>query len=190
MKCRDVMNLDPEWISSSASVLDAARTMRDRSMSYLLIFDPKPGPGPGDLRGIVTERDLAVRVCAENKVPDSMSVMDIATAEVITCSADEDLRSAEATMRGLEKSRLVVVDEDGKVVGLLGLSDILRQDRQGPAVKTALGVLGHDVRGKQTPPDRIKLTPSTTEDEEAAMRQPTAMMGANRVTTMKVFPGQ
>ena len=189
MKCRDVMNLDPEWIASSASVLDAARTMRDRSMSYLLIFDPKPGPGPGDLRGIVTERDLAVRVCAENKVPETTPVMEIATAEVITCSADEDLRSAEATMRGLEKSRLVVVDEKGKVVGLLGLSDILREDRQGPAVKTALGVLGNDMRGQQTPPDRIKLTPTTLEDEDAALRQPSAMMGANRVNTMKVFPG-
>ncbi|HEX2660788.1 MAG TPA: CBS domain-containing protein [Polyangia bacterium] len=183
------MNLDPEWISSSASVLDAARTMRDRSMNYLLIFEPKPGPGPGDLRGIVTERDLAVRVCAENKVPATTPVMDIATAEVITCSADEDLRSAEATMRGLEKSRLVVVDENGKVVGLLALADILREDRQGPAVKTALGVLGNDTRGHQTPPDRIKLTPSTSEDEDAALRQPSAMMGAARINDMKVFPG-
>ena len=91
-------------------------------------------------------------------------------------------------MRGFEKSRLVVVDEDGKVVGLLGLSDILRGDRQGPAVKTALGVLGNDMRGQQTPPDRIKLTPSTSADEEAVAHQPSAMMGASRINTMKVFP--
>jgi CBS domain-containing protein len=129
MKCRNIMNLDPEWIATGSSVLEAARVMRDRSVSYLLIFDSVPGP----LRGIVTENDLTVRLCAENKLPDATPIMEIATTEVITCGADEDLRIAEEKMRDLQMSRLVVVDQDGEVVGMVSLNDILR--RFGPAAR-------------------------------------------------------
>jgi CBS domain-containing protein len=185
MKSGDVMNLNAEWIPSSATALEAARIMRDRSTSYLLVFDSTP---ERRLRGIVTDRDLATRVCAENKLAEATPVVDVATSEMVSCDQDDDLRVAEQKMRDTEKSRLVVLDKAGEVVGVLCLADILRRSGRGRAVKTAEAVLAKDARGPQTPPERIKLTPSTRADEEAVAHQPSAMMGATRTDSMKVFP--
>jgi signal-transduction protein with cAMP-binding, CBS, and nucleotidyltransferase domain len=187
MKCQDVMSLNPDWISSTANALEAARAIRDHATNYLLVFDPKPGPG--NLRGILTERDLAVRVCAEGKLAQNTSVMEVATPEVLTCGANEDLRDAEARMREFQKNRLVVVDQDGQVLGTLALSDILKHERTGPAARTARSVLASEADGHVPPLESIQLTPSTPEDEEAALSQPSVMVGASRVTSMKVFPG-
>jgi signal-transduction protein with cAMP-binding, CBS, and nucleotidyltransferase domain len=185
MKSGELMNLDPEWIPSSATALEAARIMRDRSRSYLLVFDLTP---ERRLRGIVTDRDLAIRVCAENKLAETTPVVDVATSEVVSCEQDDDLRVAEQKMRDAEMSRLVVLDKAGEVVGVLCLVDILRHSGRGRAVKTAEAVLAKDARGSQTPPERIKLTPSTLADEEAVAHQPSVMKGATRTDSMKVFP--
>jgi signal-transduction protein with cAMP-binding, CBS, and nucleotidyltransferase domain len=183
MKCRNVMNVEPEWISSGATVLEAAQVMRDRSVGMLLVFDPSPG----HLKGVVTDRDLATRVCADDKRPAQTLVSDIATTDVVTCQADDDLRDAEDRMQRAEKSRLVVL-QDGEAVGVVSLTDLFRYESHRRAVRTARAVLARDARGRSTPPERIKLTPSTPEDEAAAARQPSVMVGGTRTDTMKVFP--
>lgn len=185
MKCRDLMNVNPEWISSAATVMAAAGIMRDRSVGVLLVIDP----GQGRLRGVVTDRDLAIRVCADNKRPDETLVADIATTDVVTCGEGDDVSVAETKMRDFEKSRVVIVDGTGEPVGILSLADVLSRDRRGRALKTARGVLGRESKGQQTPPDRIKLTPSTVADEDAAARQPSVMVGGSREGSMKEFPG-
>jgi len=184
MKCRNVMNVDPEWISSGATVLEAAQVMRDRAVGMLLVFDP----APGQLRGVVTDRDLATRVCADDKRAGQTLVSDVATTDVVNCLADDDLRDAEEKMQRAEKSRLVVVDQGGAVAGVVSLTDILRYENHRRAVRTARGALAREARNRSTPPERITLTPSTPEDEEAAMRQPSVMVGGSRPDTMKVFP--
>lgn len=184
MKCRNVMNVEPEWISSGATVLEAAQVMRDRSVGMLLVFDP----APGQLRGLVTERDLATRVCADDKRAAQTLVSDIATADVITCAADDELNEAEEKMQRTQKSRLVVVDQGGAPVGVVSLADIFRYESHRKAVRTARAVLAREARGRSTPPERIRLTPSTPEDEAAALRQPSVMTGGSRSDTMKVFP--
>lgn len=175
MKCRELMTLEPEWISSAATALDAAQVMRDRSTSLLLISDPTPRR----LRAIVTDRDLAVRVCAENEPPGSTPVLEIATVPVAMCNGDDELHVAEKQMRDTGRSRLVVVDDDGEVRGVLSLVDILRQ-----------GSLDRASYGQAHPRqlDQIELTPSTPADEDAAARQSSVMMGATRSDSMKMFP--
>jgi signal-transduction protein with cAMP-binding, CBS, and nucleotidyltransferase domain len=178
------MNVDPEWISSGATVLEAAQVMRDRSVGMLLVFDP----APGQLRGVLTERDLATRVCADDKRAGQTLVNDIATTEVVTCGADEDMKDVEEKMKRSEKSRLVALDQGGQPIGVIGLTDILRYESHRRAVRTARAVLAQEARGRATPASRIKLTPSTPEDEAAALRQPTAMTGGSHADSMKVFP--
>lgn len=185
MKCRDLMNLEPEWISSSATVTEAAQMMRDRSVSVLLVFDSAPARR---LKGVVTDRDLTTRVCAENKNPGQTRVMEVASTEVLSCGDDEDLEAAETKMQESERSRLVVVDGQGAPIGILSLADILRGDRDGRALKTARAVLAHDEKGREPPAERIKLTPSTVADEDAAARQTSVMMGASHGGSMKEFP--
>lgn len=184
MKCRDIMNTAPEWISSGATVLEAAQVMRDRSVGLLLVFDP----APGRLRGVITDRDLATRVCADDKRPAQTLVCDVLTTDVVTCGADEDVRDVEARMQVAEKARLVVVDPGGETVGVLSLTDILRHETSARALKTARAVLALEGHDQQTPPEAIELTPSTPEDEAAALRQPSVMRGGSHTDSMKVFP--
>lgn len=198
MRCRNVMNAEPEWISSGATALEAAQVMRDRSAGMLLVFDPTPG----QLKGIVTNNDLATRVCADDKRPGQTLVSDIVTSDVITCQADDDLHDAEEKMQKTQKSRLIVLDQGGQPVGVVSLTDIFRYENHRRAVRTARTVLAREARGRgaapattsapvsptATAPDRVQLTPSTRDDEAAAMRQPSVMVGGNHADTMKVFP--
>jgi signal-transduction protein with cAMP-binding, CBS, and nucleotidyltransferase domain len=178
------MHADLCWVPGDASVRDAARIMRDRSLGFLLIS----GAAPGQLAGVVTDRDLAVRVCTEDKRSQDVRIGDIASKDVIVCGEDQELAEAELQMRNEQKSRLVVVNGSGQPVGILSLTNIVFGDRAGRAIKTARGVLVREAEGAHTPIEQIKLTPSTPEDEEAASHQESVMTGRTVSTSTKMFP--
>jgi len=146
------------------------------------------GAAPGQLVGVITDRDLALRVCTEDKRSADVKVGDIASRDVIVCGEDQDLTDAEQKMRDEQKSRLVIVNASGQPVGVLSLTDILYGDRAGRAIKTARGVLAREAEGAHTPIDQIKLTPSTPEDEDAASHQESVMIGRTVSTSVKMFP--
>ena len=114
MRCRDLMNMNLQWVPETASVADAARIMRDRSMGFLLVAGARPGAAVG----VVTDRDITIRCCAENKRPEEVTVGEVATKVVLTCDHNESLKTAERMMIAAEKSRLVIVDEIGRAYGL------------------------------------------------------------------------
>jgi CBS domain-containing protein len=184
MKCQDLMNRDVRWISASATARDAARLMRDQSLGFLLVA----GPSPDELVGIVTERDLAIRVCAEDRVPGDTPVLAIATTDVVCCSKTEDLKVAEKRMTASQKSRLVVLDGEGHPVGILSLTEILHRDLMWRAINIARRVHTLEAEIPHPPLESITLTPSTPEDEAKAMRHETIHVGAWR-GSMKEFPG-
>jgi CBS domain-containing protein len=184
MKCRDLMGVDLQWVPGTTSVLDASRVMRDRSLGFLLVSDPVPGRSVG----VVTDRDLAIRVCAEGLNPRETRVGDVATLELVVCRETEDLKVAEALMSESQKSRLIIVDESHQVVGLLRLTDVLRGDHGGRALKTATAVLSRDAAGPRPPQEDIQLTPSTAADEDAASNQETVMVGGDHRGSMREFP--
>jgi CBS domain-containing protein len=184
MKCRDVMNLNLQWVPATATVAEAARIMRDRSMGFLLVA----GAAPGRAAGVVTDRDIAIRCCAEDKRADEISVAEIASKPILSCDHDESIKAAEELMTEAGKSRLVIIDEIGRAAGVLSLTDILFHDRTGRAVKTARGVLAREAEGAHQPVESIKLTASTPEDEERAMRQPSAGHGGSHDLPDKIFP--
>jgi CBS domain-containing protein len=185
MKCKDLMHTDLQWVAGGASVRDLARLMRDHSMGFLLVS----GHAPGELAGVVTDRDLAIRVCTEDQRSQDVKVIDIASREIVVCGEDQPLADAEKRMRDEQKSRLVVVNENGRPVGILSLTNILLGDhRPGRAIKTARGVLSREAEGPHVPLDQIKLTPSTPEDEDAASRQESAVIGRTVTGSMKLFP--
>jgi CBS domain-containing protein len=73
--------------------------------------------------GTVTDRDLAVRVLADDR-PASVPVSDVMTQPVVTCRPDDDIRTVQKLMGQHHKSRIVVVDESERAVGIISLSDI------------------------------------------------------------------
>jgi len=184
MKCKDLMHIGLQWVAGDASVRDTARLMRDHGMGFLLVA----GPLPGQLTGVVTDRDLTVRACTEDKLSRDIRVADVASTNVISSLEDEGLAEAEKKMRDHQISRLVVVNTAGQPVGVLSLTDIMRGDRAGRAVKTARAVLAREAEGPHTPVDQIKLTPSTAQDEEAVSHEQSVMVGRRVDTPTKMFP--
>jgi CBS domain-containing protein len=183
MKCRDLMNPEILWIPGTASVRQAASLMRDQSVGFLLVS----GLTPEQFAGIVTDRDLAIRACAEGLSPDDTPVSAVATSDVVVCSDIEDLTRAEQRMRDSQKSRLLVLNRYGHPIGMLSLTDILHGDRGWRALKTARGVLRHEAEVPHRPVESITLTPSTAEDEALATRPRRIRTGSWRIS-MKEFP--
>jgi CBS domain-containing protein len=114
----DVMTSDPRSLASRASVVEAARLMRDEDVGSVPIVE-------GDkLAGTVTDRDIAIRVVAEGKDPSSVTVGEIASRELVTVDPKQHLDDALRLMARHQVRRLPVVEEDGTLVGIVAQKDV------------------------------------------------------------------
>ena len=113
----DVMTKDLTSVEPDASVADAAAKMRDADIGAILVIEDD------ELKGVLTDRDVAVEVTAQNKDPEDVKVSEIASGDVETLSPDDSLDDALRRMREQKVRRLPVV-EDGKPVGIVTLGDI------------------------------------------------------------------
>ena len=122
MLCKDIMNPDVECVSAAASVREAARKMRDRNVGFLPVCDAEMRPV-----GALTDRDITVRVVAEDYKPTT-PVEAIMSLEVIACRTDDDLNRARELMTEFQKSRIMCVNSEGRIEGVVSLSDIAQFD--------------------------------------------------------------
>jgi CBS domain-containing protein len=76
------------------------------------------------LAGVITDRDIVVRAVAKGIDPCSVSVREVASSEVVTVHADDDLSNAVDLMASRQVRRLPVVDDDNKLVGILSQADV------------------------------------------------------------------
>ena len=113
---RDVMTSDPKTVDASATVQEAAQIMDSEDIGNVLVVEN------GEVQGIVTDRDIAVRVVAKGNGPDS-SVREACTTDVQTLSPDDSVDDALNKMEQAEVRRLPVV-EDGKPIGIVSLGDL------------------------------------------------------------------
>lgn len=117
---RDVMTSNPVTCSSQASIADAAKVMAKEDIGPLPVVDADR------LVGILTDRDIVVRVVAEGRDPQSTSVGDVATSDLVTVSPDEDLSRALQLLAERQVRRLPVA-EGVTLVGVIAQADIARQ---------------------------------------------------------------
>ena len=117
---RDVMTADPVSLPPDASATEAARQMRDHDTGALLVVEGQ------DLRGIVTDRDIVVRAIAEGRDPGSTKVGEIASKDLITVDPQQELAEALRLMAQYQVRRLPVVEEDGRLAGIVAQADIAR----------------------------------------------------------------
>ena len=118
---RDVMTSNPSSVSSNQTVADAARLMKQEDVGITPVVD-------GDrLVGTVTDRDIVVRVVAEGKDPQSVTVRDVASTDLVTVDPQQDLSEALRLMAQHQVRRLPVVEEDGRLVGVVAQADVARQ---------------------------------------------------------------
>ena len=118
MSCREVMKGDVRFATTQTTVAQAAALMRDEQIGFLPICN-----SVGNVIGILTDRDIAVRVVADNRSANE-PVERYMSRAVVACRSDEDLSVAQDLMGEMQLSRIVCVDEDGRVEGVISLSDI------------------------------------------------------------------
>jgi CBS domain-containing protein len=116
-KIADVMTPRPLTISPDAPVAEAASAMRDADVGDVLVVRGK------ELLGIITDRDIAVRVVAGGRDPKSTTVGDISSDDVAAVSPDDDVDRAVSLMRDKALRRLPVV-EGGQPVGIVSIGDL------------------------------------------------------------------
>jgi CBS domain-containing protein len=118
---KDVMTSDPCTIDADKSVAYAAKMMRDEDVGLAPIVE-------GDkLIGMLTDRDIAIRVVAEGKDPDQVTVGEVASKQVVTVDPQQELHEALRIMAKHQVRRLPVVEEDGRLVGVVAQADVARE---------------------------------------------------------------
>jgi CBS domain-containing protein len=123
---RDAMTENPRSIGASASVVEAARLMREGDIGSLPITDDE------ELVGMITDRDIALRVVAEAADPTTTPVGDVYSQDLISVEPDKDLEEAVQLMARHQVRRLPVV-ENGRLVGIVAQADValaLRENEQ------------------------------------------------------------
>jgi CBS domain-containing protein len=124
----------PLALSSSASVLQAARLMTERKVKAVLITSVDGSPGR--LEGIFTEHDLMTRVVAAERDPRTFRLGEAMTRELFTVTRDAKVDVVRGEMQRRHISHVPVV-EQGQLVGLLSLRDVLRADFEEKAHEVA-----------------------------------------------------
>jgi CBS domain-containing protein len=108
MLCREIMNHDVEWIPPSETVAHAAKRMASRNLGLLPICGPDGKP-----IGVITDRDIALRVVGKDRLADQTAVEDVMTAPVRSVGPDCPVDRVGELMTKVAVSRLLVVGETG-----------------------------------------------------------------------------
>jgi CBS domain-containing protein len=122
-KIHEVMTPAPETIQADRPASEAAKKMKEADAGMIPVMED------GNLLGTVTDRDIALRVVAEDRDPQSTTVGEIASRDIVTVQPDEDLDDALQKMAKHQVRRLPVV-EDGRLVGVVAQADVAREGNE------------------------------------------------------------
>lgn len=118
-QCSEIMRNEAEPAGPETTADAAARIMREAGVGLVAVCDVQ-----GRVLGVVTDRDIAMRVCGEGRVPSDTSVAEIMTRTLVSCRPNDPLSRAEQLMIEHHKSRILLVDESGRLEGVISLTDI------------------------------------------------------------------
>jgi CBS domain-containing protein len=118
MLVREIMTRDLETISPNSSLHAAARMMRRRNIGFLPVVDGN------DVLGVLTDRDIVIRGLCDGRDPRFFTVRDAMSRTPIWCYEDDVLTEAARLLEESHIRRLLVLDYDRKLVGLLSLDDL------------------------------------------------------------------
>ena len=118
MKVSEVFSSPAHAISSSAMVSEAAEAMNKYDVGILPVLEYS------SVVGVISDRDVVVKVVAAGKEPVMTVVKDIMNPEVFSCSMDSDIQTAAQLMKSKQVRRLLVLNNDNTVVGVLSLGDL------------------------------------------------------------------
>jgi CBS domain-containing protein len=120
-KCSEVMTKNPVCCLPNNMVVDVAELMKGGNIGSIPVIETEQTK---KLVGIVTDRDLALKVVAKGLDAKSTKVETVMTRKLITCLADDDLQKALDAMAEHQLRRIPVVDADNKIVGIIAQADV------------------------------------------------------------------
>jgi CBS domain-containing protein len=120
-KCNEVMTKEPVCCLPNDSVAKAAELMKSENIGSIPVIENEQSQ---KLVGIVTDRDLALKIVAEALDAKATNVEAVMTHKVVTCHADDDLQKALDAMAEHQLRRVPVVDDNHRIVGIIAQADI------------------------------------------------------------------
>ncbi|MDQ3881023.1 MAG: CBS domain-containing protein [Chloroflexota bacterium] len=118
---RDVMTPNPSTLSADSTVAEAAKLMKREDVGVIPLVEGER------LVGTVTDRDITIRVVAEGKDPTSVSIREVASTDLVTVDPQQNLAEALRLMAEHQVRRLPVVEEDGRLVGIVAQADVAQE---------------------------------------------------------------
>jgi len=124
MMCQDLMKTAIHCVSPTTTVEDAAVRMRDEGVGFLPICDADQ-----HVLGTITDRDIVIRAVAEHQ-DLSQPVSTFMTNSIVGCRSTDDLSYAEELMSQEKVARIMCINEDGVLEGIISLSDIAQVETE------------------------------------------------------------
>lgn len=121
MQVFEAMTPEVTTVSPDTTLTEAARLMKENGIGPLPVCDGER------LVGMLTDRDITIRATADGMAPGSTLVRQVMTPEVVCCFEGDDVRQAAEIMQRKQLRRLLVVDSDGRLSGIVSLGDIALQ---------------------------------------------------------------
>lgn len=117
-KCREVMTKDPASCNASETVTKVASLMKQHDVGSVPVAESDR------LVGIVTDRDIVLKVVAAGRNPEQTSVRDVMTPNPVCCREDDDLEHALKLMKERQVRRMPIVDGSGRLSGIIAQADV------------------------------------------------------------------
>ena len=121
LRAADVMTDNPECVTPDTSLADAARKMRDLDVGIIPVVESDSSKR---LRGVLTDRDIAIRAVADGKDANTTRVMEVMTTQVETCNKNDSLRDVLSVMEREQVRRVPITDREGRLVGIIAQADV------------------------------------------------------------------
>ena len=131
-KCNEVMTKNPVCCLPNDMVAKVAQLMKSKDIGPVPIIENEQTK---KLVGIVTDRDLALKIVAEGRDAKSTKAEEVMTRKVVTCRGEDDVQKALDSMSEHQLRRIPVVDNDHRIVGIIAQADVATRVDQ--AAKTA-----------------------------------------------------
>ncbi len=120
MKIKEIMNRPVKSIASDKSLREAGRLMAENDCGVLPVVDQIE-----NVVGILTDRDVCLALATEDRRPSEVLARDVMSSNVFFCRPDDEPQTALSTMQHRLVRRLPVIDEDGKLAGIVSIDDII-----------------------------------------------------------------
>lgn len=121
MRAVDIMTENPETVTADATLVEAARKMRDLNVGIIPVVESEQSRR---LRGVITDRDITVRAVAEGLDVNSSTVQECMTPDVESCNKNDSVRQVLQVMQREQVRRVPITDREGRLVGIIAQADV------------------------------------------------------------------